>query len=181
MTRLWLVRHAPAIAKGRIAGRRDVAADVTDTRQINALRQHLATLKEVDIWSSPARRCQQTCAALGLTPRLIPNLWEQDFGLWEDIPATEIPDLGPLTPRELARYRPPDGESFNQMCARVRLVLEKASGRVVVVAHAGTARAALSMVAGPAALSFAIAPLSVTQMTLTPAGWAVECVNRTFA
>lgn len=181
VTRLWLVRHAPALTNGRIAGRRDVAADLTDTSQINALRQYLTTLRGAKIWSSPARRCQQTCTALGLTSEPVPDLWEQDFGLWEDIPATEIPDLGPLTPRELARYRPPDGESFDQMCARVCPVLVQASGPVVIVAHAGTARAAMSMVTGPAALSFAIASLSVTQMTRTPAGWAVECVNRTFS
>lgn len=181
VTQLWLIRHAPALSGGRVAGRRDVAADCSDSGRIAALRRYLTGLNGPQIWASPARRCQQTCAALDLQPRLFPALWEQDFGLWEDIPATEIPDLGPLSPRELARYRPPRGESFNQMCARVRPVLESAAGPVVIVAHAGTARAALAMVVGPAALSFAIAPLSVTQLTRTPAGWAVEYVNRSFA
>lgn len=178
VTTLWFVRHAPAVTSGRIAGRRDVPADCTDTAQIAALSRHIAAISGAQIWSSPARRCQQTCAAMNLTPRLIPDLCEQDFGQWEDIPATEIPDLGPLSTRELASYRPPNGECFDQMCARVRPVLETANGPVVIIAHAGTARAALAMVTGPAALSFAIAPLSMTQLTRTPAGWAVECVNR---
>lgn len=178
---LWLVRHAPALSDGRIAGRRDVDADCADSAQIAALAHHLTRLSGAEIWASPARRCQQTCAALNLTPRLIPDLWEQDFGAWEDMPAAEIPDLGPLPPKDLARHRPPQGESFDDMCARVRPILETARTPVIIIAHAGTARAALSMVVGAAALSFAIAPLSLTQMSRTPGGWAVEGVNRVFA
>ena len=57
-------------------------------------------------------------------------------------------------------------------------MLTKAQGTTAIIAHAGTARAALAMVIGPAALSFSIAPLSLTILTRTPGGWAVEAVNR---
>lgn len=177
MLRLWLIRHAPALSDGRLAGRRDVAADCSDDARIAALSRRLTGLVGTDIWCSPARRCRETGAALGLSPDLRAELWEQDFGAWEDIPADQIPDLGPLSPAELARYRPPNGESFNEMCARVVPVLEAASRDTVILAHAGTTRAALSMVAGPAALSFSVHPLAVTIMARTPSGWAVEAVN----
>lgn len=53
-------------------------------------------------------------------------------------------------------------------------------GRVTVVAHAGTVRAALALALGSVApaLAFAIAPLSVTRVTALPGGaWSVGAVN----
>ena len=128
-------------------------------------------------WSSPALRCRQTCAALGLTPEWHAALWEQDFGAWEQ-PGAAIPDLGPLPSGELARQRPPGGESFLDMAARVQPLLDRARGTVAIVAHAGTVRAALALAVGPAALSFSVAPLSLTILSRSPAGWAVEAINR---
>lgn len=172
--RLLILRHAP-LARPGLAGRRDVDADCSDGAALDWAANALRDAQSV--WSSPARRCRQTCAALGLGPEYHPALWEQDFGAWE-APGAEIPDLGPLPLTELAAHRPPGGESFSDLCARVQPQLAQAQGTVAIVAHAGTARAALAMVVGPAALSFSIAPLSLTILTRTPAGWAVEAVNR---
>ena len=171
--RLLIARHAP-LARPGLAGRRDVAADCSDHA---ALRWLAGQLAGMPLLSSPALRCRQTCAALGISPEYHPALWEQDFGQWEE-PGTVIPDLGPLPVAELAAHRPPGGESFLDMAARVRPLLTKAQGTTAIIAHAGTARAALAMVIGPAALSFSIAPLSLTILTRTPGGWAVEAVNR---
>ncbi len=172
--RLLIRRHAPLAVAG-LAGRRDVDADCRDRA---ALDRAAAALRDAEtLWASPARRCRQTCAALALTPEYHPALWEQDFGRWEE-PGAEIPDLGPLPPTELAAHRPPGGESFLDMCARVQPLLDQARGVTAIVAHAGTARAALALVVGPAALSIAIAPLSLTILHRHAGGWAVEAVNR---
>ncbi|TGN35032.1 histidine phosphatase family protein, partial [Paracoccus liaowanqingii] len=128
--------------------------------------------------ASPARRCRQTAAALGLTPdRFEPALWEQDLGAWEGLPPEALPDLGPLPPDALARHRPEGGESFDDMAGRVIPVLQALERDTVLIAHAGTVRAALSMVVGPAALSFAVAPLSLTVLRRAGDAWAVDCVN----
>ncbi|MBD9526688.1 histidine phosphatase family protein [Paracoccus sp. PAR01] len=169
--RLLIARHAP-LAQPGLAGRRDVAADCSDRAALNWLR---GQLQAEQVWSSPALRCRQTCDAMGFGPQLIPALWEQDFGKWERDGA---PDLGEMSPEALAAHWPDQGESFLDMAARVQPVLNAARGTVAIIAHAGTVRAGLAMAVGPSALSFSVAPLSLTILIRHPGGWAVECVNR---
>lgn len=174
--RLTILRHAPSLADGRMAGRRDVDADCSDKAAL--ARQAARVAGAGMVIASPALRCQQTAAALGLTPtRLEPALWEQDLGAWEGLAPEALPDLGPLPAEALARHRPEGGESFDDMAARVVPVLQALQGDTLVVAHAGTVRAALSMVVGAAVLSFAVAPLSITVLRRFNAVWAVEVVN----
>lgn len=183
VTELLMIRHAPVVADGRLAGRRDVAADFSGV-SVAGLAAEIAGAALV---ASPARRCLETAAALcpGLTPETDPRLWEQDFGAWEGLPFAELPDLGPLAGAALAAHRPPRGESFADLCTRVRPSLEALAargGRVAVVAHAGVVRAALARVMGDVggALAFQVAPLSLTRIIAGPGGWSIACVNRVF-
>jgi alpha-ribazole phosphatase len=180
VTRLSLIRHAPAQDGGCLAGRRDVPAQPGDARQITAL-QGILGQPEVLI-SSPAQRCLQTTSMLwnDRTPQLYPALWEQDFGDWEGTPYRDLPDIGLLSTQDLAAHRPPNGESFNDLRARVSDGLsDLPEGSATVVCHAGVIRAALSWALdlGPSSLSFAIEPLSLTQIDLSPAGNRATCVN----
>lgn len=177
MVTIAILRHAPLAESGKIAGRRDIDADCSDTAALAAVRARLDLLRFDAVWSSPARRCLQTCRALDLTPQIRDSLWEQDFGQWEGIACEALPDLGARSTAELASFRPPDGESFDDMTGRVRPLLETAEGSLLIVAHAGTARAGLSLAVGAQAISFAIAPLSLTILTGSPGGWAVQGVN----
>ncbi|MEZ5776854.1 MAG: histidine phosphatase family protein [Paracoccaceae bacterium] len=183
-TELILVRHAPALTGGRLCGRTDVAADCGNARQFRAVREAIGTTDRV--LSSPALRCVQTAKALwqdDAPPETDPAFWEQDFGSWEGQDTRNLPDLGPLDPASLASHRPPAGESFADLCARVEPALRAASagGRVAIIAHAGTVRAALALALGsvPAALCFEIAPLSITRLRMNPGGSTVLCVNWT--
>lgn len=184
-TELWLIRHAPAVHGGRLAGRRDVPCDLPGDEVLDAVR---AAVGMASVVCSPALRCQQTAAALwpGVEPRLDPRLWEQDFGAWENRPFEELPDIGLMPLAEVARHRPPGGESYAEQCARVAPVLCELAGqggRVAVVAHAGVVRAALSLALGavPAGLAFQVAPLSVTRLVAVPGGlWSIAGVNRVF-
>lgn len=184
-TELILIRHAPALTGGRLCGRTDVAADCTDLARIAALRAAVGVPDR--IVTSPALRCRQTSAALWPSeaePPSDPALWEQDFGAWEGQAHDALPDLGPLGPVALAQHRPPGGESFADLCARVAPALIGATtgGRVVVVAHAGTIRAglALALQSVPQALAFDVAPLSLTRISALPGGgWAIGSVNWT--
>lgn len=183
-TELILIRHAPALTEGRMAGRRDVSADCSDVGAIAALRLALAGVRHHRI--SPALRCQQTAAALwpDRMPPQDARLWEQDFGAWEGLPFAALPDLGALSLADLAAHRPPGGESFADLYARVAPALRDAAslgGRVAIVAHAGVVRAALGLALGRVelGLSFQVAPLSMTQIVALPGGqWSVAGVNR---
>lgn len=178
---LMILRHAPALTRGLVTGRREVDADCGDRAALARMAARIG--RPALVWCSPARRCLQTAHALGLAPdRILPALLEQDQGLWEGRPLSDLPDLGPLSPEALARHRPEGGESFLDMAARVHPALVKAPPGTLIVAHAGTVRAALALVVGERALSFAVAPLSLTILhRIDPDGteWAVEAVNLT--
>ncbi|MEM9248929.1 MAG: histidine phosphatase family protein [Pseudomonadota bacterium] len=183
---LVFVRHAPADTGGRLCGRRDVPALLDDTAALARLSQALGTARQVV--SSPAQRCVQTAR------RVLPDhplgedarLWEQDFGDHDGMPLAALPDLGPLSRANLSRYAAPNGESFAAMVGRVRPALDELAlrtvqdGPVVVFAHAGTARAALSCALDDesAGLAFEIAPLSMTVLRCFSGGVSVAVVNR---
>lgn len=178
---LLLIRHAPAMTGGRLCGRTDVPADVTDRAAILRLAEALRGCARVV--TSPALRCRQTAEALwpGRPFRVDDALWEQDFGAEDGLPLAALPDLGVLDRSALARRRPPGGESYLQMTDRVGPALDRLSrdGPVVVIAHAGTARAGLGLALGNAvpALAFEIAPLSVTHLRRFGADWSIASVN----
>jgi len=181
-TELILIRHAPALAAGWLCGRTDVPADCSDMARIADL---CAAIGEPGrIVTSPALRCRQTAAALW--PNRVATadaaLWEQDFGAWDGRATSAIPDLGKLSLDDLARHRPPGGESFADLCARAAPALTRLAdgGRVTIVAHAGTVRAALALALGavPPALAFEVAPLTLTRVRAWPGeGWCVGAVN----
>ena len=183
-TEIMLIRHAPALTEGRMAGRRDVASDCSDALAFAALRGAVGV---VDHWRiSPALRCVQTAAVLwpDVAPSQDARLWEQDFGAWEGVAFADLPDLGVLTGAVLAAHRPPEGESFLDLYDRVTPALAEAAalgGRVVIIAHAGVIRAALGLALGAAelGLAFQVAPLSLTTIVALPGGaFSIAGVNR---
>ena len=186
-TELLLIRHAPQINGGRLAGRRDVPADCSDAAAFAGMRAALGVPPALVV--SPALRCQQTAGTLWpeLTGQTDPRFWEQDFGDWEGLPFGDLPDIGALSTAELAAHRPPQGESFADLHARIAPALQDVGGRggqVAIVAHAGIVRVALALATGsvPGGLAFQIAPLSLTRVQFHPrGGWSVAEVNRVFA
>lgn len=182
LRRLVLIRHAQALTKGCLVGQRDVEAAPPSALEVAAMRKLIGPVDRVRV--SPAKRCQSTATALFPDQPLIsdPRLWEQNFGEWEGQEYKALPDLGPLSGAELARHRPPKGESFADLCDRIIPVLKAAEpGLTAIVAHAGTVRAALAAAIGEpgAALAFEIAPLSATALIALPdGGFSVAYVNR---
>ena len=183
---LILVRHAPSDAGGRVCGRLDLPALVPDAAALAPLRAALAGARVRA--ASPALRCRQTAEAIwgGELIETDARLWEQDMGAWEGTPARDLPDLGPLSLPDLARHRPPDGESFADAVRRMAPALERLADRarggggpVAAVAHAGTSRAGIALATGSVAtaLAFEIAPLSLTRLRCHPGGLAVIAAN----
>ena len=93
---------------------------------------------------------------------------------WGELQARD-PDALAAFWRDPTGNCPPGGESFADLCARIAPALARLAdgGRVTVVAHAGTVRAALALALGavPPALAFEVAPLSATSVRLS-AFWA---------
>lgn len=191
MPRLFLIRHAPSDTEpGQIAGRSDVAARLPGPEPLARLARRLPDRApdRAPVWTSPAKRCQQTAAALGLkASRQEPQLWEQDFGAWE---GQSWQGLGPQDAywRDPVAGQPPGGESFAQLWQRVRLAaLEPAltSDDLVLVIHAGPIRALVGQALGlsPAkALSLAVDPLSLSVLAFYPSAdpdtaWSLERLN----
>lgn len=186
---LVVLRHAPIAEPGKLCGRTDVAARI-DAEAIAPLTAHL---NEIALrHCSPALRCQQTARAVfGEVPAIDERLWEQAFGIHDGAEYANLPDLGVLTNEALAEHRAVGAESFVDLCARVEPALRayaleawEAQAPVVLVAHAGVARASIALATGaiPAALSFEISPLSLTRLRVGPTGvFSVIAVNEVCA
>jgi alpha-ribazole phosphatase len=173
-TRWWLVRHAPAVnPAGLILGRTDIDAELSDTARLRALAAYLP--RAAFRITTSLRRAGDTARWLAVDApvRVDDRFREQDFGRWEgrrwdDIAAAESAAYW----RDPAGCRAPGGESFADVVGRVAAGMADLNDAcdardIVVVAHAGSIRAALVRALGcaPAAgLAFEIAPLSLTRL-----------------
>jgi alpha-ribazole phosphatase len=207
VTRWWWVRHAPVTAnQGRIYGAEDLPCETHDVAAFEGLARILP--RDAVLVTSHLQRTHQTAAAIADAGLDMParrecrDLGEQSFGDWQ---GRFYADLEKIDPRVIHDYwlcpahcRPPGGESFVDLTARVAPVIEEVSdanpGRdVIAVTHGGTIRAALSISLGldpEKALSFSIDNLSVTRIDRIETGaddphpgsgrlgWRTVMVNR---
>ncbi|MBL8669015.1 MAG: histidine phosphatase family protein [Alphaproteobacteria bacterium] len=182
VTRWWWLRHAPAAAPAAmILGRGDVAADLAaDAAALDAVARLLPS--DAAWQTTTLRRARETAAALrariaGVPPAAtVAAFDEQDFGAWTarthgEIGAREAA-VAEAFWRAPATATPPGGESFAAMIGRVgpaiaSLCAAHAGRDVVVVAHAGTVRAALAValdLAPERAIGLVVDPLSLTRL-----------------
>ncbi len=183
VTRWWWIRHAPVTGHGgRIYGQEDYPADLSDAAIFDALA---ALLPAEPVWvTSHLRRTRDTAATITAIRARIeapdcliePDIAEQHVGAWHGLTHDELnarrgvgaDDFG-LWP---ASERPPDGESFLDVMARVgaavaRLTAAHRGRDIVAVAHGGSIRAAIAIALGIEAervMSFAIDNCSLTRL-----------------
>ena len=182
--KLILIRHAPVVSDGLFYGSRDVACRCLTIEEIEKIRANLPD--NFNLYVSSANRCLKTADYLfpSIKPLAFDSLREQNFGSWEGIPYEKIPNIGTLSSTELAYFRPPKGESFNDMSSRVNLVvneiLEKTDNQEnsVIVAHGGTIRAVISNLVGSSALSFQFENLSLSEVIFLTDGMIVNYLNK---
>jgi alpha-ribazole phosphatase len=199
VTRWWLVRHAPAInPDGLIYGQGEIEVDCSNRTALESLADLLPP--DPVRMVTPLARTRTTAEALwGARDWVVePALVEQSFGEWQGLSHNALAALGDERVSAFwqapATARPPGGESFADVMARVLPALERRSaefrGRdIVAVCHGGSIRAALAVALGLApaqALAFQIDPLSLTRLDHIPlqdehgesAVWRVVTVNR---
>lgn len=177
-TRWWWVRHAPVVnPEGLIYGQMDLEADFSDRQRLETLAN---VLPDGAVWvTTTLRRARETAdrlAAIATPDRDISEddgLSEQDFGDWEGARWDDIPaEVSDAFWRDPVENRTPNGESFAEVVVRASETIHRLNtiheGRdVVVVAHAGSIRAAIGHALGGtprAGLSFRVNPLSLTRI-----------------
>ena len=166
------IRHAPLIDCSRLFGLTDVEAKITNNINLLNIKNSLSNID--NFYSSPAKRCLQTLKAIWPEKNKYTQdkrLWEQNFGSWEGLSYSQIPNIGKLKNEDLANHNIPNGESFNTMCKRIQpAIIEIAKASLfkssIVIAHAGTIRAAigLALKSNFEALRFEINHLSITRI-----------------
>ena len=144
-----LCRHAATEAnrEGRFLSREDASLSDDGRRQCEELVPALRAIDLHDCWSSPMRRCLETVqlAAPHLRCEIRDELREIDFGAWEGmtIEALQSRDPGAVARRrrDPVRFRPPGGESFEDVARRLETLageLRAMRAPVLVVSHRGT-------------------------------------------
>ncbi|WP_420548420.1 histidine phosphatase family protein [Curvivirga sp.] len=181
VTRWWWVRHAPVTSnEGRIYGQQDLPCDCSD----EDLFKHVADMLPQDAIciTSNLQRTHQTADALeagGLkfSARIEEaDFREQSFGDWQGV---TYADFDTLRDGIAHRYwlapaieRPPAGESFVDLMARVGPAITKHSNAfegkdIIAVTHGGTIRSALGIATNcgaEAALAYSVENVSVTRL-----------------
>ncbi|SLN53235.1 Alpha-ribazole phosphatase [Aquimixticola soesokkakensis] len=193
---LWLVRHGPTHAR-QFVGWTDVPADLSDTAALARLE---AALPQAPVVSSDLMRAVTTADAIAARRRRLPHsadLRETHFGVWENKTWAEVQALDPDLPRAYFEtpgdIAPPQGESWNRLCARTFAAADAllaSHGEVVIVAHMGVIMSFIQRARACSAYeAFAqtIDPLSLTVIDTNGAQgagrdlgrWQLRAVNQT--
>lgn len=198
-TRLFLVRHALVEPSARtlMYGSMDVAlCDLALVEEAASYRWLASRLPAGARWVvTPLSRTRATAAAIFAAgyPKaelsVEPDLVEQDLGEWQGLSHDAFARMLRHPPHPFwphgAEERPPGGEAFSDVVARVGPAIERLAdaapeGDVVIVAHGGSIRAALAHAVGLSAqqaLTFSIKNLSLTRLERHGADWRVAAVN----
>ena len=175
----WFLRHPPLPdMSGRCYGRLDITLPAeTHAAAARYLREDptWTTLSSLPILSSPARRCIDLARALsGLDHAVVTDdrLLEMHFGAWEGLPWDRVPraelDQWGL---DVAGFRPPGGENFHALVARVAQALAALERPHLIVTHAGVVRAAQHLIGGHALPTSAAWPVAHLQpLRIDPPG-----------
>ena len=153
-----LVRHGEAEkAKGRAIGQLDLPLSSTGKKQAEALAKSLSSQQIDYLYTSPLRRTRDTAAAIEQTCNQTaipcPELAEINLGLWDGLSFEQIkkefPSEYERRGKDIANYRPPEGESFADLTERVRNKFNKIiadDDHTIIVTHAGVIRVIMHIV-----------------------------------
>ncbi len=157
MKTVYLLRHGEteAISPHRFIGQMEVALTARGRTQMEQLAAFFHDVRIDRLVSSPLGRCLEGAEIigrfLGVEPELEPSLREIDLGRWEGLTVAQVQERYPgsyeARGRDIAAFRPEDGESFADLRDRVWLtfsaILQGSADKTVIVAHAGVNRVLL--------------------------------------
>jgi broad specificity phosphatase PhoE len=153
---LLLARHGQTSDNehGLILGRRDPRLSETGRAQATALAAFAAGTGIATLWCSPLLRARETADAVaeatGVRATILEDLIESDRGEWEGEAVAHIAEVSPELHAAFEAADPdfafPHGESLCDQVRRTRralTVIAAQPGPALIVAHAGTIRAAM--------------------------------------
>ncbi|MFI1968744.1 histidine phosphatase family protein [Streptomyces cinnamoneus] len=136
------------------------------------------------VLTAPSTRCRLTASALGLDPRVAPELRDLDAGSWR---GRTLDEVFAAEPEAVAAWladpgaAPHGGESVTELVGRAGAWLDERSGdagRVLAVAEPAVVRAVLVHALGlpPAAFwRLDVPPLTATELTGRAGRWNLRC------
>jgi broad specificity phosphatase PhoE len=150
---LILLRHGrtKANAGGLLQGRIDLELDELGRLQAQAAA---AAIGPVDrVIASPLVRAQQTAQAFGQPVETDDRFIELDYGDWEAKPVKDVPAQTWAEWRNDLDFRPPNGETLNELGHRVRgglmdLAADAVHQNIVVVSHVSPIKASVAWALG---------------------------------
>lgn len=150
---LIMLRHGrtEANAAGLLQGRIDPDLDDLGKQQARAAAEWIGPVDRVI--ASPLRRAQQTAAAFGQPVETNEQFIELNYGEWEGTPVRDVPPATWQQWRDDLDFRPPGGETLNELGARVRsglnaLMHVAVDQDVVVVSHVSPIKASIAWALG---------------------------------
>ncbi len=185
---LYVVRHGrtTANAGGLLLGRAD--PDLDDAGRKQAQQIAAALPRGAVVVSSPLGRAVQTADAISDEIEIDDRLIELDYGSYDLMPVSDVSAETWQEWRSDADFRPPGGESHNELAARVSASLDDWGRRaidrdVVVVSHVSPIKASVAWALQvPIDVSWRcfVAQASITQIGVTQAGTALRTSLRSF-
>ena len=137
---IWLIRHGETewSLSGAHTGRTDIPLTPAGERHAEEIGRYLAGRPFALVLTSPLQRARETCrlAGYGGVARMEPDLREWDYGAYEGRTSAQIQENVPGW--TIWTSPVPQGETIQQVAARARRVIERASnaaGDVALFAH----------------------------------------------
>ncbi len=156
--RIDLLRHGECVDEVFLRGRRTDSP--LSKKGMGQMRRRLIKRRYDAVWTSPLLRCREFAEtwadAHNLTARVLDDLAERDWGLWDGLTLEAVQRQWPA---ELEAYlanpfgvTPPEAEPLEDFRARVvralRTVALGGEDRVLVVTHGGVIKLAAQQVLG---------------------------------
>jgi alpha-ribazole phosphatase len=145
------IRHSSlAVPRGVCYGFTDIDVSSNFSMEADWLKRTLSAFNPGVVVSSPLQRCMKLAVEVFNAPIIVDdNLKEVNYGDWEGEKWEDIGVEGDnLWMYQNINNRPPNGESFNELQARVIEVFDDISknnqDKIVVVCHGGVIRSVLS-------------------------------------
>ncbi len=190
-----LLRHGQTqidVQKKRFIGQSDLPLSDGGRRQLLYWVECLAGLPLDRIVASDLQRCQQSAHMIAegrsMPVLTIPALREIHLGQWENMTFAQVKAEWPADFRQrgddIARFRPPGGESFADLQKRVIPAFNRAidppANRILIVGHAGVNRVILGHLLGmPLSSLFHLAQDYGTMNLITRrnSGFRISAIN----
>lgn len=193
--KLTLIRHGQTdwnLAQ-RFQGQSDRPLNEAGKKQARALADRLSNQTFDGVYSSDLQRALETVHSVRKSDDLHtdPRLREVNFGDWEGLTYDEIkekhPDALSAWENDIYKNAPPNGETLEQLAARVQSMLDELYAKhkdqtVLIVAHGGSLQVliCLALNVSPSMYwQFHLLPASLSEIAFYPAGAILNLLNDT--